>query len=86
MGLTMGMGALLFMAIWIAMMVAMKFPTAAPMILTFARVSAGKQQRGQPYVPTWVFVSAYLLIWAMFGVLAYTGAWWPSGWQHRRGG
>jgi predicted metal-binding membrane protein len=74
MGLTMGMGALLFLAIWIAMMVAMMFPTAAPMILTFARVSAGKQQRGQPFVPTWVFVSAYLLIWGLFGVLASTGA------------
>ena len=46
MGLTMGMGAPLFLAIWVAMMVAMMFPTAAPMILTFARVQANRRQRG----------------------------------------
>ncbi len=74
MGLTMGMGAPLFLAIWVAMMVAMMFPTAAPMILTFARVHAGKRRRGQPYVPTWVFVGAYLVVWTMFGVLAYGAA------------
>jgi len=70
-GLTMGMGAPLFIAIWVAMMVAMMFPTAAPMILMFGRVYAGKQQRGQTFVPTWVFVGAYLAVWALFGVLAY---------------
>ena len=69
--LTQGMGAPLFLAMWVVMMVAMMFPTAAPMILTFARVSAGKRQRGQPFVPTWVFVAGYLAIWAGFGVLAY---------------
>jgi len=36
--LTMDMGVPLFLAIWVAMMVAMMFPTAAPMILTFAHV------------------------------------------------
>jgi len=53
------------------MMVAMMFPTAAPMILTFARVHSGKRQRGQAFVPTWVFVSAYLVVWVAFGGLAY---------------
>lgn len=69
--LTMGMSALLFIGIWVAMMVAMMFPAAAPMILMFQKVSASKQQRGQAFVPTWVFVLAYLLIWTLFGVLAY---------------
>src|SRR5215212_7495430 len=68
---TMGLDAPLFLATWIAMMVAMMFPTAAPMILTFARVSAGKRERGQAFVPTWVFVAAYLLVWTMFGAAAY---------------
>src|SRR5579884_974809 len=72
MGLTMGMSAPLFLATWIAMMVAMMFPTAAPMILTFARVSAGQRERGQVFVPTWIFVGAYLLVWTLFGVVAYT--------------
>lgn len=70
-GLTMGMGAPLFVAIWAAMMVAMMFPTAAPMILMYDRVAAGKRGRGQAFAPTWIFVAAYLVVWALFGVLAY---------------
>ena len=72
--LTMGMAAPLFIAMWVAMMVAMMFPTAAPMILTFAQIAAGKERRGQPFVPTWVFVAGYLVIWTGFGLLAYLAA------------
>src|SRR6266487_2838309 len=71
MGLTMGMSALLFIAIWIVMMVAMMFPTAAPMILMFTKIYISKRQQEHPFVPTWVFVSAYLLVWSLCGVLAY---------------
>ena len=39
-GPTMGMTIPLFLAAWVAMMVAMMFPTAAPMIMMFATVSA----------------------------------------------
>ena len=78
MGLTMGMGAALFLAIWVVMMVAMMFPTAAPMILMFARVHRDKRQSGKAFVPTWVFVSAYLLLWTLFGVLAYICAVWAE--------
>lgn len=74
MGLTMGLSAPLFLAIWVVMMVAMMFPAAAPMILMFTLVHAGKRQRGQSVVPTWVFVSAYLLVWTLCGVLAYAAA------------
>lgn len=70
-GLTMGMTTAVFLSAWVAMMVAMMFPTAAPMILMFAMVSAGKKQRSQPSVPTSIFVSAYLLVWVAFGALAY---------------
>jgi predicted metal-binding membrane protein len=70
MGLTMGMSATPFVALWVVMMVAMMFPTAAPMILTFRAVSADKQQR-HSFIPTWIFVSAYLLVWSLSGVLAY---------------
>jgi len=70
-GLTMGMGAPLFIAIWVVMMVAMMFPTAAPMILMFTAIHAGKRQRGQSVVPTWIFVGAYLIVWTLFGLLAY---------------
>jgi len=71
MGLTMGMSAVLFIAIWVVMMIAMMFPTAAPMILMFTTVYASKRQKFQAFVPTWVFVSAYLLIWTLFGLVAY---------------
>jgi predicted metal-binding membrane protein len=69
--LTMGMAAPLFLAIWVAMMVAMMFPAAAPMILAFAAVQGGKRQRDQSLVPTWLFVGSYLVVWALAGVLAY---------------
>lgn len=71
MGLTLGMGAALFLAIWVVMMVAMMFPSAAPMMLMFTAISAGKRRKGQAFTPTWVFVSGYLLIWTLFGALAY---------------
>lgn len=78
MDLTIGMGTALFLSIWVVMMVAMMFPTAAPMSLMFARVQRDKRQNGRTFVPTWVFVSAYLLIWTLFGVLAYVGALWAE--------
>jgi predicted metal-binding membrane protein len=70
-GLTMGMSAALFLAIWIAMMVAMMFPSSVPMVLMFHAISAGRRQRARVYTPTWVFVSGYLLVWTLAGVVAY---------------
>ena len=72
--LTMGMGALLFLVIWVIMMVAMMFPTAAPMVLTFAAISHGRQKNGQAFVPTWFFVLAYLFVWTLFGIVAFLAA------------
>ena len=71
---TMGMHAPLFLTIWMAMMVAMMFPTAAPMILTFHRIQASKRQRGETFVATWVFVTGYMLVWVLSGVAVYAGA------------
>ena len=71
---TMGMRAPLFLVIWVVMMVAMMFPTAAPMILTFHKVQASKRQRGEAFVATWMFVAAYMLVWTLSGVAAYAGA------------
>src|SRR5258705_1700508 len=71
---TMGLRVPLFLAIWVIMMVAMMFPAAAPMILTFHRVQAGKRARGETFVATWLFVAAYLLVCAAFGLAAYGAA------------
>jgi len=72
--LTMGLRAPLFLAIWVTMMVAMMFPTAAPMIVTFHKVQAGKRPRGEAFVSTWIFVAAYILVWGLSGLAAYGGA------------
>jgi len=71
---TMGMRAPLFLAIWVVMMIAMMFPTAAPMILTFHRIQAGKRERGDAFVSTWIFVATYMVIWTMAGIVAYLAA------------
>ena len=68
---TMGMRAPVFLAIWVVMMVAMMFPAAAPMILTFHRIQASKRQRGEAFVATWVFVAGYMLVWSVSGLAAY---------------
>src|SRR5713101_5684893 len=70
----MGMGAALFLAIWVVMMIAMMFPTATPMILVFAQVQRDRRRGGWAFVPTWIFAGAYLLIWTLFGGLIYLGA------------
>jgi predicted metal-binding membrane protein len=74
MGLTMGMDATLFLAVWVAMMIAMMFPAAAPMILMFAQVQAGKRRQGGASVPIWLFTGTYLALWAAVGVAAYLTA------------
>ncbi|RWE30249.1 DUF2182 domain-containing protein [Mesorhizobium sp.] len=71
---TMGMTAPVFLAVWIIMMVAMMFPTAAPMILMFHRVQTGKMGRGETFVSTWAFVAGYMLVWGATGALAFAGA------------
>ena len=65
----MELSAPVFFATWVLMMVAMMFPTAAPMILVFAQVQASRRAGGGAFVPTWIFVAAYLLIWTAFGAV-----------------
>src|SRR5205823_2869910 len=60
--LTMGMGVAIFLAMWIAMMAAMMFPTAAPMVLMYARVQSSRRAKGGAYVPAGFFVVSYLLL------------------------
>jgi predicted metal-binding membrane protein len=71
--LAFGPRAPLFLVIWVVMMVAMMLPTALPMILTFHRVQAANRQPRDAFVSTWVFVAAYLVVWAFAGLAAYVG-------------
>src|SRR5205807_1272095 len=60
-----------FVGIWVTMMAAMMLPSVAPMVLLFDRVAAEQAKRDRPVVPTWIFVSTYLGVWAVYGLGAY---------------
>jgi len=64
-GMTM-LGAGLFLAIWVVMMVAMMFPSVAPMVLAHARIA---RSRGEGALPTISFVAGYLVVWAAAGLV-----------------
>src|SRR5437660_5424442 len=57
-----------FLGIWVTMMAAMMLPSVAPMVLLFARISREKASRGREFVPTWIFVFAYLAVWVAYGL------------------
>jgi predicted metal-binding membrane protein len=58
----------LFMATWTVMMVAMMFPTVAPVVLTFNRWA---QSKSRPRSATWAFIGGYLGIWSLVGAIVY---------------
>ena len=60
---------------WAVMMVGMMVPTAAPMVLLFAANSRRLREQQQPYVPTAVFLSGYVVVWSGFAVTATAGNW-----------
>ena len=61
-----------YVGIWVTMMAAMMLPSAAPMVLLYARVSRERARRGQAaFVPTWIFVAGYLAAWTAYGLVAY---------------
>lgn len=64
---------LLMVTMWVTMMVAMMLPSAAPMLLLYARVSRHQQSRGrmaEAPVRTGSFMAGYLSVWLFFSVLA----------------
>lgn len=70
--------ALIMLAMWWIMMIAMMIPSAAPMILLYARVARHAQTRGQipaGTLPTATFVSGYLAAWFAFSALATAAQW-----------
>ena len=72
-GMSMGFGPVsivLMFLMWAVMMVGMMVPSAAPMILAFAGINRRRRENGNPYVPTMVFLSGYLLVWVGFSAAA----------------
>lgn len=66
-------GATLLM--WSVMMVAMMAPTAAPMLLTVARIGRAQSASSAPLLPAAAFLAGYLLIWTGFSLLATLAQW-----------
>jgi predicted metal-binding membrane protein len=58
-----------FVGVWVVMMAAMMFPSVAPTVALYARMT----QRRSP-IPGFLFVGGYLLSWAIAGVAAYAAA------------
>lgn len=67
--------AALIATMWWVMMVAMMLPSAAPMLLLFARVNRKDKSVDAPLVPTALFAAGYLVAWGGFSVIA-TGLQW----------
>jgi predicted metal-binding membrane protein len=62
-----GLGSLgWFLGVWVVMMAAMMFPSVAPTIALYTRVT----KESAPVAP-WLFAGGYLLVWAVAGLLAY---------------
>jgi predicted metal-binding membrane protein len=56
----------LFLSMWLSMMVAMMFPTIAPMVLAHRAIV---RKRGEGWAPTVSFVLGYLTVWAAIGLI-----------------
>jgi predicted metal-binding membrane protein len=71
---TLGYAGLMFV-MWWAMMAAMMLPSAAPILLLFARVNRNQKAGGRPFIPTGIFAAGYLVAWGGFSSLS-TGLQW----------
>lgn len=60
------MSVFVFLGMWTTMMVAMMFPTIAPIVLLHRMVV---RRRGEGIAPTVAFGAGYLVIWAVVGVV-----------------
>ena len=63
-GMTMGLpfslsNAGLYVVLWGVMMIAMMFPSIAPMAVLFSTISRRKREEAAPYAPAWIFAAGY---------------------------
>lgn len=72
----------LYIVFWGVMMVAMMFPSVAPMVVLFSTIARRKQEQheqtdpSRPFRPSpsvWIFVAGYSLLWTLTGGIAYAG-------------
>lgn len=60
----------IFLGMWVAMMVAMMFPTVAPIVLAHRMVV---RKRGEGSAPTAAFILGYLVVWSLIGLIPLAG-------------
>jgi len=70
-----GVDFIVMFMMWAVMMVGMMTPSAAPMILIYARVGRKAALQGKPLAATGFFAGGYLLSWAAFALVATVGQW-----------
>ena len=62
-------------AMWAVMMIGMMTPSAAPMILLYARVGGQAANTAKSLAATWWFTAGYLLVWTAFAFAATFAQW-----------
>ena len=70
-----GFDFLVMFVMWAVMMIGMMTPSAAPMILIYARVGRQAASQGKPLAATACFAAGYLLAWTAFSLAATAGQW-----------
>jgi len=70
-----GKDFVLTFVMWAVMMIGMMTPSAAPMILIYARAGRMASEAGRPLAATGWFATAYLGVWTGFALLATTAQW-----------
>jgi predicted metal-binding membrane protein len=61
---------LVMLLMWAVMMMAMMLPSAAPMILLYARIARGRDASAMPATASGVFAAGYVAIWTAFSLVA----------------
>jgi predicted metal-binding membrane protein len=62
-------------AMWAVMMIGMMTPSAAPMVLLYARVGRQTAALSKPFAPTGWFFGGYVLAWIAFSLAATLAQW-----------
>ena len=68
---TMGMGLPLFLGAWLTMMIAMMFPSVAPIAIMWSRVIGSKASGGLRVARMAQFLGGYLVAWTGYGLVAF---------------
>lgn len=61
----------MFLPMWSGMMAAMMLLSTVPMVIAFSTINRNRRGSGEAYVPTWVFLAGYSMVWVLSGVPGY---------------